>query len=120
MGYANLAFIATVLTHLHAAAQADLTVLLVEEPEAHLHPQLQAVLLDYLQETARKSQQAAVPGGWLGQVQVIVTTHAPMLAAHTHVAELVVLHRRRRVQPLIRAAAARRDSDVARRPCLCW
>jgi len=63
MGYANLAYIATVLTHLHAAAHADLTVLLVEEPEAHLHPQLQSVLLDYLTRTAELSQGQRSQGG---------------------------------------------------------
>jgi putative ATP-dependent endonuclease of OLD family len=93
MGYANLAYIATVLTHLHAAAQADLTLLLVEEPEAHLHPQLQAVLLDYLARTARNSQGAS-DNGWLGRIQVVVTTHAPLLAAHTDVDDIVVLQRR--------------------------
>ncbi|WP_146231163.1 ATP-dependent nuclease [Micromonospora sicca] len=93
MGYANLAFIATVLTHLHAAAQADLTLLLVEEPEAHLHPQLQAVLLDYLARTARDSQRTT-DNGWLGRIQVVVTTHAPLLAAHTDVDDIVVLQRR--------------------------
>ncbi|HLV45104.1 MAG TPA: AAA family ATPase, partial [Aggregatilineales bacterium] len=36
LGYANLLYIATVLTELEAAKEADLTLLLVEEPEAHL------------------------------------------------------------------------------------
>ncbi len=93
MGYANLAYIATVLTHLHAAAHADLTVLLVEEPEAHLHPQLQSVLLDYLKRTAELSQRAT-DSRWLGRIQVVVTTHAPLLAAHTKVSNIVVLQRR--------------------------
>lgn len=108
MGYANLAYIATVLTHLHAAAHADLTVLLVEEPEAHLHPQLQSVLLDYLTRTAELSQ-SAMESRWLGRIQVVVTTHAPLLAAHTNVSNIVVLQRHRLT------AAAMPDRLVAKK-----
>ena len=39
LGYANLLFIATVILQLEHAQDAELTLFLVEEPEAHLHPQ---------------------------------------------------------------------------------
>lgn len=93
MGYANLLFIATVLAQLDAARDADLTLLLVEEPEAHLHPPLQALLLDYLRDAAAASRAAPPPGRWRGYIQVIITSHAPSLVASAEVTDLVVLQR---------------------------
>ncbi|MGI5247502.1 ATP-dependent nuclease [Dactylosporangium sp. CA-139066] len=90
LGYANLLYMASVIIELRNAKDAELTLFLVEEPEAHLHPQLQAVLLDYLQEQAAESLRDDTDGP-AGRIQVIATTHSPNLASAVGIRNVVVL-----------------------------
>ncbi|MEJ1960040.1 MAG: AAA family ATPase [Gammaproteobacteria bacterium] len=74
LGYNNLIYMAVVLSELSLNPDAAYKALIVEEPEAHLHPQMQAVLLQYLEskETPEAGEKA---------VQVFVTSHSPNFAA---------------------------------------
>lgn len=74
LGFNNLIYMAVVLSELSLSKEAAYRALIVEEPEAHLHPQLQAVLLQYLRavETPSPGEKA---------VQIFVTSHSPNFAA---------------------------------------
>lgn len=83
LGYNNLLYLATVLAELTSDGEEEyLKVLLIEEPEAHLHPQLQTKLLHYLDTTAHERD-----------VQVIVTTHSPVFSSAISVESIIHLQR---------------------------
>ncbi len=84
LGSNNLLFIACELLLL--AAESDgFPLLLIEEPEAHLHPQRQLRLMSFLQTEAEKLR----PDGQ--RIQIIVTTHSPNLASELPLENLALI-----------------------------
>lgn len=92
LGFANLLYLATIAVELSKVDDAELTLFLVEEPEAHLHPQLQSAVLQFLEECAEKSFKKPCDGHEpAGHIQVIVATHSPNLSAWVESRRLVFL-----------------------------
>ncbi len=83
LGFNNLFYLATVILELNAKQNAIMPLLLVEEPEAHLHPQLQVILADFLRDPKPVHPKT---------VQTLVTSHSPTIAAHVPPGRLRVLH----------------------------
>lgn len=82
LGYANLLYFASVLAELTHEAPDTHRILLIEEPEAHLHPQLQSSLVRVLQNSLEVGENGQpVP-------QIILTTHSATLAAAAGVTAL--------------------------------
>lgn len=84
LGYNNLIYTATVFGDLlkrHDRFPYASVSLIIEEPEAHLHPQLQNILFAYFEKIASKG------------IQVFLSSHSPTIAAKTGIDSLIVLVR---------------------------
>ena len=83
LGYNNLLYIATVFAELEVVNKNHglFTVLLIEEPEAHLHPQIQSKLIKYLQKVASLKK----------NLQIIVTTHSAVIASSVGVESIIYI-----------------------------
>ncbi|WP_175892906.1 ATP-dependent nuclease [Burkholderia cepacia] len=84
LGYNNALFMATELVLLRDGE--ELALLLVEEPEAHLHPQLQERVMDLLKEHSGENQGEK-------RVQVILTTHSPSLVSTARIEDMTLVHK---------------------------
>ena len=82
LGYNNLIYIATVLGDLKRQKELEkeaYVALLIEEPEVHLHPQLQNIFFNYLNK--------------LNEIgfQIFVSSHSPTITAKASLDSLIVL-----------------------------
>lgn len=80
LGYNNVLFMATELVLLKEGD--ELALLLIEEPEAHLHPQLQDRVMALLAETSADTK---------NPLQVVMTTHGPSLVAGARIETMTLV-----------------------------
>ncbi len=85
LGYNNLIYIATVLGDLVNKKEVEpeaYYTLLIEEPEAHLHPQLQNLFFEYMNRLKDKG------------IQLFITSHSPIITSKVELDSLIVLQKR--------------------------
>lgn len=91
LGYNNLIFISLLLAKMQAdsdgkylgSSAKQFPVLLIEEPEAHLHPSMQYKFLKFLKENYKKYHRAR---------QIFVTTHSTQITSAILLDEMICLH----------------------------
>ena len=80
LGELNLLFVAAELLLLKDDTDGGMKLALIEELEAHLHPQAQLRLISYLQNEYNEND-----------VQIIISTHSPILASKINLKNLILM-----------------------------
>ncbi len=82
LGFNNLIYTATILGDTSSRVEGDKIThfaLLIEEPEAHLHPQLQLNLFNFIKENTKEN------------TQIFITSHSPTLTSKAKLENLILL-----------------------------
>ena len=107
LGYTNLLYMAVLLAVLKKSRDDLLYLLVVEEPEAHLHPQLQDLLMRHLSNFDS------------AQIQVVMSTHSPQLTSGVRLQNISLMAKasggKRESHPLHRAELSTKQSGYLRR-----
>lgn len=85
LGFNNLLFTSTVLGDMEIKDRGIYqNLLLIEEPEAHLHPQLQKLVYEFLKKAHKRDE----------RIQVIYTSHSPTLASKIEIENINLIYER--------------------------
>lgn len=102
LGYNNLLFIATELLLLQQEKD-EFHLLLIEEPEAHLHPQMQMRLLKFIRDEYSQKENP--------KLQSILTTHSPNLASKAPLERLILMSKDGKAFPLRKGETELENDD---------
>ena len=105
LGYNNLLFMSAVLGDMSFAKSGIYANLfLVEEPEAHLHPQLQELILNFFAKKVAQHE----------NIQVIMTSHSPTLVSKIGIKNINLLYEKQHKiynYPLAKASLTDKEID---------
>lgn len=104
LGYNNLIYMSTILGDMSISKEGVYhNLLLIEEPEAHLHPQLQELIYDFFLKQQERNK----------NIQIIFTTHSPTLISKIELDQINLLYEKNHIVQCMPMAACKAASIPA-------